>query len=111
MLKSMSNSLLPSLALFAWTNSENPFCNDHKNAYKKLPVILKLFRKPAMICKLEKNRPIAETQRRKSTNGSEEKLEEILMRLLEQYTELENVFKEACRNFKLIFLFLKTYKK
>jgi hypothetical protein len=32
--KIMSKVLLPSMALFASNNSENPFINGHKNAHK-----------------------------------------------------------------------------
>jgi hypothetical protein len=50
-------------------------------------VILKIVLEAGYDIQTGKNRPIAEKQRRKSTNGSEEKLEEVLMRLLEQYIE------------------------
>jgi hypothetical protein len=47
---------------------------------------------------------------RKSTNESEEHRTEILKRLLEQSLELvfQSVFKEAGRNFLIIFLYNKT---
>jgi hypothetical protein len=47
----------------------------------------------------------------KATNSQEEKLDRVLMRILEQFSESESVFNEASRNLPFIFLFEKAKQK